>query len=502
MKKFCKGECKVMKKVISFTLLTLFLLFQCIGVCGAEEFKHDGVKYTCIGHELTVSGVDPSIKTLNIKKNLNIGGTEYLVGSIGSGALSESNVEEISLPEEGIDINAYAFRNATKLYVVKNLNKANILSSYSLFYGCSSLCSVDLPANLELIGDGMFCGCTSLENIVINKNVQKIDEDSFLGCINLNEVNVEEGSNLENIEKGAFAGCNNLECFNISKDIDKIAEYAFFGCEKLRNDCKVAKNVINYDKSLEEKSKKAELFAKQILEGEVKNGRNPGELIGSNDIDRLLYKYTPNSTDKPTVVSKEEFDKITRDGRLVLYRGDVPRVGKNKRKITIKEINDAFKYGDYYYYLYECKGINECNGIFCTKYLDHAKSYAIDYTSKKMIGSVTQFCFTDVSPDKFKVITSRELKKIHDFYKYSHIENYLKFMHDWCLSGGYRLDVGLLNLGVDTMHFSFLARALGYDLIDNEYDHMGGDGCSKDTPTSQFEVLNRGKLTVCSENIF
>ena len=27
-----------------------------------EEFKYDGVKYTCIGHKLIVAGVDPSIK--------------------------------------------------------------------------------------------------------------------------------------------------------------------------------------------------------------------------------------------------------------------------------------------------------------------------------------------------------------------------------------------------------------------------------------------------------
>ena len=236
--------------------------------------------------------------------------------------------------------------------------------------------------------------------------------------------------------------------------------------------------MINYDRDLEEKSKKAELFARKILESEAQNGRNLGELVDAKDIDRLLYKYTPKSTDKPTVVSKKEFDKITSEGRLILYRGNVPCVSKRGRKITIKEINDSFKYGDYYYY--PC----ECNGIFCTKYLDHAKSYARDDISKKLMGSVTQFCFTDVSSDSLKIITSSELEKMHDFYKYSHTENYLRFVHDWCLLGKYRLDIGLLNLGVDTMRFSFLARALGYDLIDNEYDNIGGDGCSKDTPTS------------------
>ena len=434
------------------------------------------------------------IKTLDINKEVTIGNREFDVVSIASGALANSNIEVVNLPEEGIAVNIGAFRDSTKLNTVNNLDKANIVSCYGVFSGCCSLRNVDLPADLELIGSSMFCGCTALENITIKKNIVEIDEDSFLGCASLNKVNIEEGSNLKNIGKGAFAGCENLECFDVPQGVN-VADYAFFGCKKLSSNCNIPKNAIVCDKNLEEQSKKAELFAKKILDSEILNGRSCDELVDAKDIDKLLYKYTPKSIDTPTVVSKEEFDKITSDGRLVLYRGDIPCFGQNGRKITIKEINDAFKYGDYYY-------PSECNGVFCTKYVDHAKSYARDYKSKEMIGSVTQFCFTDVSSDNLKVITRRKLDKIQNFYKYSHIENYLKFMHDWCSIGKYRLENGLINLGVDTMNFSFLARALEYDMIDDEYDEMGGDGCTKDNPTSQYEVLNRGKLTVCLENIF
>lgn len=108
----------------------------------------------------------------------------------------------MSLPEEGIDINVGAFRNAAKLYSVKNLNKANIISSDYMFMGCCSLRNIDLPASLELIGSSMFCGFTSLESITINKNVWEIDADSFLGCINLNKVNIEERSKLKILKKG------------------------------------------------------------------------------------------------------------------------------------------------------------------------------------------------------------------------------------------------------------------------------------------------------------
>ncbi len=483
-----------MKKTISLVLLMLIVLFQSTAVCGVGEMKHDGVTYRCVGNKLIIVGVDSSIKTLDVQKKININNDEYTVTSINFGAFSQSNIEVINLPVEGIDINRGAFRDATKLNTVNNLDKSNITSSAALFSGCCNLRSVKLPEKLDLIGESMFSGCSALENITVPKNVVTVDEDGFLGCSRLNKVDLETDSKLKYVGKGAFAGCENLECFYVPQGVD-VAEYAFFGCKKLSSDCNIPEIATRCDKNLEEQSKKAELFVRKILENEVKNGRNRDELVDMDDIDKLLYKYTPKSTDTPTVVSKEEFDKLTSDGRLVLYRGDVPCVGKNGQAITIKQINDEFKYGNFYY-------PSECNGIFCTKYVEHAKSYARDYKSNKIIGSLTQFCFTDVSSNNLRVITRRELKKIQDFYKYSHIENNLAFMHEWCSVGKYRLENGLLNLGVDTMNFSFLARALGYDMIDDECDKLGGDGCSKDTPTSQYEVLNRGKLTVCSENIF
>ena len=491
-----------MKKMISLTLSTLFFLMSILtfsGVAfGAEEKVHDGITYECVGNKLSIISVDPSIKVLNISKKLEIDGGEYTVTSIKSGALRESAVEVINLPEEGIDIVGHVFRGLAGLVAINNLEKSRILGLVHYFFAdCCNLRSVKLPKNLNIIGEDMFFGCTQLENMTLTKNIQKIEKDSFFGCLNLKKVDVEEASELKFIEKGEFAGCENLEYFHIPENINKIDEYVFFNCKKLDLSAFKSKpNVfVSYDKNLEEKSQKAEEFVNKILENEIKNGRDPGELVSAKDIDRLLYKYTPRSTDTPNVLGREEFDKMTSDGRLVLYRGDLPCVSKNGREITIKEINDAFKYGDYYYPF-------ECNGIFCTKYLDHAKTYARDYESKKMIGSVTQFCFTDTSPENLKVITNSELYKIQDFYKYSHIKNHLKFMHDWSSQGRYPLDVGLKNLGIDTMNFSFMARALGYDLIDNECDSMGGDGCEKNVPTSQFELLNRGKLTVCSENIF
>ena len=444
-----------MKKVILFTLSNLaFLVFALSFVSvahGIEEKVCDGITYECVGNNLSIVNVDPAIKNLNIVKKLNIEGNEYIVTSLKSRALAKSEVEVVNLSEEGIDIDGYVFRGLTKLSVVNNLDKANILgSSISFFERCCSLRSVKLPENLNLIDENMFFGCTALENITITKNISTIAKDSFFGCSNLKKVDFQAQSGLKNVGMGAFAGCENLEYFNLPDNIVKINEYAFSGCEKLDSlvKSKIRKfspncNIFAY-KNLEKKSNAAEAFVNKILNSEIAAGRDVGALVNARDIDRILYKYTPGSTDVPNVLNRAEFDKMVSDGRLVLYRGDLPCVDKNGRTITIKEINDAFKYGNYYYPL-------ECNGIFCTKYVDHAKTYARDYESKKMTGSVTQFCFTDTSPSNLKVITSSELNKIQDFYKYSHVKNYLEFMREWSSLGRYRLDVGLLNLGIDTM---------------------------------------------------
>ena len=262
---------------------------------------------------------------------------------------------------------------------------------------------------------------------------------------------------------------------------------------------KAGNTYAEHEKELEELSKKAEDFARSILEAEAKEGRDLNELVDMKEIDRLLYKYTPGATDKPNVVSKEEFDEMTKDGRLVLYRGNLPLDDRYDNLISsVEEVNNDFRYGDFYY---PC----ELNGVYCTKSVEHAKTYAKaqrSWHSGKMLpdGSVLQFCFTDTSPDALKIITSKELEEIRRFYAASHSEYVSEFMESYGRCK-FRLESGIMALGSETVQFSFMARALGYDLIDNEYDEWGGDGCPSDVFTSQLEVLNRGKLTVCSEDI-
>ena len=435
-----------------------------------DGFKYNGITYRCERQNVHIKRVNSTLKHLNIAKNITVEGTDYTVASIDPWALTDSNVETISLPEDGIDINHSAFERASELKVINNLNKANIISSEKLFFGCSKLISVTLPKNLEIIG-----------------------KDSFYGCFELTDVIIDKKSVLKKIEKGAFAGCENLIDFSIPVSIEEIDDYAFLGCDKLNpvdlnpsvklgmnsfsRNCMVTGVELKYDKDLEEKAKKAKAFAENILNNEVQSGRNEDELVTQLEIDRLIYKYIPGATDRPNVVSKEEFDKIIKDGRLVLYRGE--------------NHTNEFNYGDFWYY-------EEMNGIFSTKMFDHAKTYVLS----KGAGDVLQFCFTDMSPDKFKIITDIETSKIIEFYKYYNVKECMEYIKGYFGSFKFSLKSGLLGLGVDTMQKrSFIARALGYDVLYDTEVEGKVDGDDFGVIGSQYHVFNRGKLTVCSENI-
>jgi hypothetical protein len=58
--------------------------------------------------------------------------------------------------------------------------------SNSVFYGCTSLASIDLP-NVTRIKHSTFYGCTSLASIDL-PNVTIIDSEAFRGCTNLSAV--------------------------------------------------------------------------------------------------------------------------------------------------------------------------------------------------------------------------------------------------------------------------------------------------------------------------
>ena len=104
-----------------------------------------------------------------------------------------------------------------------------------VFYGCSSLTSINIPEGSQLtsIGHSAFYECCSLTSITIPKGVTSIGEATFYGCSSLTAINIPEGSQLTSIGKTAFYKCSNLPSINIPEGVTSIGSKAFDDCRSL-----------------------------------------------------------------------------------------------------------------------------------------------------------------------------------------------------------------------------------------------------------------------------
>ena len=97
--------------------------------------------------------------------------------------------------------------------------------------GQTALRSIELPANLKIIGRDAFKDCTALEGIEIPDCVTTIGDSAFYGCISLTSVTI--GDSVTKIGNYTFEVCSSLNSVTIGNGVTTIGEGAFCDCSSL-----------------------------------------------------------------------------------------------------------------------------------------------------------------------------------------------------------------------------------------------------------------------------
>jgi hypothetical protein len=79
----------------------------------------------------------------------------------------------------------------------------------SLFEGCRSLTTVDLPRGLTKISRRAFKGCSSLKSLILPSQLRSIGFDAFAGCTSLSRIAIpKDVAEIE--DSDVFSACDSL----------------------------------------------------------------------------------------------------------------------------------------------------------------------------------------------------------------------------------------------------------------------------------------------------
>lgn len=151
------------------------------------------------------------------------------VTEIDEDAFSETNLEELSLPDSLKTIPECAFAGDNTLKKVRFPSKLEKIEE-SAFQECIKLTSVNIES-VEQIGNYAFSECDGLESVTVGNGLKKIGESAFDECENLKTVILPDG--LEEIGESAFYGCAGLKEIRLPDSVKKIGSSAFENCGSL-----------------------------------------------------------------------------------------------------------------------------------------------------------------------------------------------------------------------------------------------------------------------------
>jgi len=150
-----------------------FVNFEQDGYAFRIVFLHEAV--LCTGFEEGFFEKEVTIPTKFERSE------DWYLAAIDSEAFANTDIEKLYISFiSRIAINNQAFAFCLKLYIVE-IDTHSLFIDYNAFEGCSSLECIDLSNAWRIMGQA-FKNCTSLKSVQIGENIEILDDEVFLNC--------------------------------------------------------------------------------------------------------------------------------------------------------------------------------------------------------------------------------------------------------------------------------------------------------------------------------
>lgn len=141
-----------------------------------------------------------------------------------------TSLVNLNIPEDIQLVGDFVFTNCKSLQSV-NISHGPISLGRNCFSGCNELQYVSMPQTIRQIGPNAFQSCTSLKSVVLPNNLEIIEDGCFSDCSVLTNVSLPKS--LLKIGSSSFKNCKALENPIFPSSLCSIGDSAFYECEAI-----------------------------------------------------------------------------------------------------------------------------------------------------------------------------------------------------------------------------------------------------------------------------
>ena len=191
----------------------------------------------------------PLLKTLgafNSGSNVELKDVIRIPDSLFFGSTS---LETVNIPDGIKEIGFQSFCVAESIKTL-TIPSSVVTIDYQAYAGCTLIETIVLSVGVKTLGAGAFVSCSSLKTLVIPNTVTSIGNSCFRLCSSLKRVIIP--NSVTSIGNGAFSGCEALEYIYIPKSVSTIESSAFICDYLLTIHCEVEEAQPNWSSTWNE----------------------------------------------------------------------------------------------------------------------------------------------------------------------------------------------------------------------------------------------------------